>query len=87
MNDERLLVNPIKDPVEFIRAPFGKSIREHIRGHLCGIADHMAAITLLCEKYPWLLSEEDLQFLEDTWIRVDKIEIHNKNGKGTHEGH
>ena len=51
-----------------------------MRIHLSEIGGHMAGITLLCEKYPWLLSKEDLDYLEENWFRVSSIEIHNRHG-------
>ena len=77
---ERIFIDPIRDPKGFLKAPFGKSVREMMRDHLSEISDHAAAITLLCERYPWLLSKEDLQYLEEIWARMDQIRIHNKNG-------
>jgi hypothetical protein len=55
-----------------------QSAREELRAHISTIAGAMAGITLICERYPWLLSKEDLQYLEDNWARVDRIQIQKK---------
>ena len=55
-----------------------KSAREELRAYISTIAGAMAGITIICEKYPWLLSEEDLRYLEENWIRIDGIQIQKK---------
>ena len=54
------------------------SAREELRAYISTISGAMAGITLICEKYPWLLSKEDVQYLEDNWRRIDSITICKK---------
>ncbi len=80
MEEDRILFDPIRNPKDFIKAPFGRSVREQMRIYLSEIGGYMAGITILCEKYPWLISKEDMDYLEANWLRVSNIEIHNRHG-------
>lgn len=80
MTEDKLFFDPISNPKEFLKSPFGRSVREQVRIHLSEIGGHMAGITMLCEKYPWLLSKEDLEYLEENWFRISNLEIHNRHG-------
>lgn len=80
MSEKRIYVDPIKDPKGFLKAPFGKSIREAIRDNLANAGDNIAAVTLLCDKYPWLLAQEDREFLEEAFWRLQTMRVRNKNG-------
>lgn len=65
--------DPLRDPVNFIKRPFGTSVREQMRSYLSEISGAMAALTLLYEKYPWLLTKEDYDYLNNNWQRIDQI--------------
>jgi hypothetical protein len=77
--EEKVLFDPIRNPKEFLKAPFGRSVREQMRIYLSEIGGNMAGITLLCERYPWLLSKEDLEYLEENWMRVSNLKIRNRH--------
>ncbi len=73
-----LYFNPIDDPINFIRRPFGTSIREQIRYHLCRAADHVAYVQELCRGREWILSEEDREFLEKAFWALNGMVLHKK---------
>ena len=78
-DDEQIFYyDPLRDPVNFLKRPFGTSVREQLRQHLSEISGAMAAITLLVERYPWLLSKEDVDYLNDNWQRIDQIYIRKR---------
>lgn len=76
--DEILYYSPLADPVNFLKRPFGTKVREQVHFHLCKIADHAAAVWLLCDKYPWLISEEDKKLLDEFFYKVDRIHVNKK---------
>ena len=77
-DEDWLLFDPIKDTKNFVRKPFGTSIRERMKDCLHDISGDMCEILELCLHYPWLLSEDDKAFLEDVWFRVDTIVVRKK---------
>ena len=76
---DTLFFDPVRETKQFVRKPFGTSIREQMRYHLSIIAGEMCGVMDLHERYPWLLSKEDRAFLEEVWQKVDGIVIHKKS--------
>lgn len=74
-----LFFDPITETKKFVRKPFGTTIREQMRLHLSTIVGEMCGLMDLHDRYPWLLSDEDRAFLEDVWMKVDRIVIHKKS--------
>lgn len=77
--EEWLFFDPIKDTGNFVRKPFGTSVRDQVKLHLSNITGDMCAIMELCLHYPWLISDDDRQFLEDVWFRVNRITVRKKS--------
>ena len=75
---DTLFFDPIKETGQFVRRPFGTSVREQMRVHLSAATGELCGIMDLADAYPWLISEEDRDFLETVWQRIDAIEIRKK---------
>ena len=73
-----LFFDPIRETEQFVRKPFGTSVREQMREHLCKAADEMCGVMDLANRYPWLISDEDRSFLEEVYLKVDGITIQKK---------
>ena len=78
-DDEYMLYyNPIADPVNFLRRPFGTSLRMQITYHLSKAADHIAGALELCRGKEWLLTPEDAKFLDETFWRLNRVHPRKK---------
>lgn len=76
--EDIMYYDPLRDPVNFVKKPLGQGVREQMRAYLSSISGAMAGLTLLYERYPWLLSKEDYQYLEDNWFKVESITVLSK---------
>lgn len=55
-----LYYDPYRDPVNFVKKPFGTSAREAIRNHLSSAIESILWVLEIAERYPNLISEEDV---------------------------
>lgn len=77
-NGEVVHYHPINNPVNFMKNPLGTNVRQEMRNHLSMAAEEVCVVLELCRKYPWLLSKEDTDYLEETWMRINRIPIRKK---------
>ena len=75
---ERVVADPIKEPVEFIKAPLGRPVSEAMEDYLAEASENLGMAISICEKHPWVLSKGDKAMLDVLWMQLDTISVRRK---------
>lgn len=76
--EEMLYYDPFQDPINFLKRPLGVSIRTLLSQSLSTLSSTLAFISLLAERYPHLLSDEDRKWLDEAFFRANRIFVKRK---------
>lgn len=76
--EEMLYYDPFQDPINFLKCPLGVSIRTLLSQSLSTLSSTLAFISLLAERYPHLLSDEDRKWLDEAFFRANRIFVKRK---------
>lgn len=75
---DRIIADPIKEPVEFLRAPLGRPVSNAVEVYIAEASDCIAMAMTICERYGWILSKEDMGALDSIWIKLSQIQVNRK---------